>query len=424
MRIYTPLFWVVTVTLWLAPSAWPATEQVLYRFSGKTDGATPSSGLIADAAGNLYGTTLSGGNPQYCSNYSIPGCGVVFELSLTSGGQWQEQVLFSFNGTDGNRPLGNLLFDAAGNLYGTTEWGGNGSNCGSVGCGTVFELSPTGNGTWTENVLYSFQGSDGASPSGLTLDAAGNLYGMTSGGGGVSNSGLVYELSPPQTKGGAWTRKTLYTFLPNGTVPNGPLVFDKNGNLYGTRSQSYDCYLNCGSVFELTPAGNNWDYTSIYQFQGGGNGGEPVGGVIIDGDGDFFGAGAEGGNNWGIAFHLFQKDGQWNESMLHNFCSKNNCADGAGFSVSLTFGPAGTLYGVTTGGGGECPFPGCGTVFQLTHTRVGWTETVLHSFSSKPDGMEPDGALIVDSKGDLYGVTAGGGQGPSNGYGTVFEVIP
>lgn len=399
-----------------------ATEQVIYRFNGTTDGASPSSSLIADGVGNLYGTTLSGGNPEYCSTYSVPGCGVVFELSF-SNGQWQEQVLFSFNGPDGNRPIGNLIFDSAGNLYGTTEWGGV-SDCVSVGCGTVFELSPAGNGTWSESVLYSFGGNDGAYPSGLIMDTAGNLYGSVSSGGGAGNAGLVYELSPPQRRGGAWTEKTLYTFLPTGTVPNGPLVFDNQGNLYGTRSQDYSCVEDCGGVFELKPSSGNWEETEIYHFQGGGNGGEPVGGVIIDGQGNIFGAGAEGGNNWGIAFQLFSEAGQVKESMLHNFCSKNNCADGAGFANSLVFGPGGTLYGVTTGGGAACAFPGCGTLFELSHTRFGWNETVLHRFSGKPDGMEPAAGLLIDSKGNIYGTTDSGGQGSGTGYGTVFEVTP
>jgi uncharacterized repeat protein (TIGR03803 family) len=169
----------VTVAWLLAPAGASAREKVLYHFSGGIDGAYPSSGLTMDAAGNFYGTASQGGNLTDCTDGYV-GCGVIFELT-SSNGKWQESVLYAFQGgTDGWYPSGTLLFDTAGNIYGTTLYGGTGTSCSTSGCGTVFELSPNGDGSWTETVLHSFEyGSDGAFPSGLTADASGDLFGVT-----------------------------------------------------------------------------------------------------------------------------------------------------------------------------------------------------------------------------------------------------
>ncbi len=219
------------------------TEKKLHNFGNGTDGVFPLADLNLDVAGNLYGTTYGGGG--LCSY----GCGTVFELTPNGNGNWTEKVLHSFNdnGTDGDLPYAGLIFDAAGNLYGTTVAGG------SSYAGTVFELTPHGNGNWTEKVLHSFSnvGTDGASPfAGLIFDAAGNLYGTTTYGG--NHPGTVFELTP--TGGGDWTEKVLHSFSNVGTdgaYPYGGLIFDAAGNLYGTT------YLggtyNYGTVFEVTP---------------------------------------------------------------------------------------------------------------------------------------------------------------------------
>ncbi len=280
------------------------TYRVLHSFTGSsTDGASPS-GLILDAAGNLYGTTYGGGDLAECPDGG-GGCGTVFELSHKVGGGWTEKVLHSFSRAYGSP--GGLIFDAAGNLYGTTPEGG------AYGYGTVFELSPEADGSWTEKVLYSFPGgADGISPGGLIFDAAGNLYG-TSGGSdyGVPDGyGTVFELSPEAD--GSWTEKVLYTFRPgtDGIIPGG-LIFDTRGNLYGTTYQgglygttSAACaFWGCGVVFELSPnAGGSWTYSVLHRFDPNchNDGAAPSSGLIMDAAANLYGTtccfGAYGGS--------------------------------------------------------------------------------------------------------------------------------
>jgi hypothetical protein len=410
----------------LASAAWAgARESVIYRFTGGTGGAYPSSNLLLDASGHLYGTASRGGNTKDCSGN---GCGMVFELTRSKG-KWQEHVLYAFQGgTDGLEPSGNLVFDAAGNLYGTTYGGGTGTQCTAIpGCGTVFELFPKGDGSWKESVLYSFQdGGDGALPVGLTIDASGNLYGVNITGSRTLGAefGTVFELSPPRQMSRAWKEITLYSFQAFEIQANPGLVFDVKGNLYGTWSQLYSCESACGAVFELKRAGTSWQETDLYDFPGGGNGGEPMAGIILDNKGQVYGTGGEGGNGWGIAFQLKLSGGQWTEVILHNFCSLNNCADGGSPQSPLVFDHAGNLYGTAAGGGTGCSFPGCGVVFKLARTKSAWKETVMYNFKGEPDGRYPVEGLTLDGKGNLYGTTAGGGKGANGGYGTVFELTP
>jgi hypothetical protein len=383
-----------------------AHEKVLYRFFGQSDGAFPSSSLVRDASGNLYGTASAGGITGACVGNGSRGCGVVFELA-SSNGRWRESVLYAFQGgTDGWNPSGNLLFDATGNIYGTTLYGGTGTSCNS-GCGTVFELSPNQDGSWTETVLHSFQsGSDGAFPAGLTADASGNLYGVTTSGGGT-----VYELTPSQ--GGAWKE----TILCSTDGANPGLALEGKANFYFTAVADYDY----GHVLEVKRIGKLWHETDLYDFPGGGNGGGPRAGMILDSQGNLYGTGDEGGNNFGIVFELKRSAGQWKESLLYNFCSRNNCADGARPQAPLVFDQAGNLYGTTANGGTSCTLEGgCGVVFKLARTRFGWTETVLHAFKAESDGAIPTQGLVLDSKGNIYGTTSGG----TLGYGTVFEITP
>jgi uncharacterized repeat protein (TIGR03803 family) len=421
-----PVVLSLALTLLLAPSAWAAArEKVLYRFNGGKDGAFPSSNMVLDLSGNLYGTASRGGHTKDCTG-SVSGCGVVFELKPSGSGKWRESVLYAFRGgTDGLQPSGNLVFDVAGNIYGTTfGGGGTGTVCTAIpGCGTVFQLSPEGDGSWKETILYSFQdGADGALPVGLTIDGSGNLYGTTITGG--TEFGTVFELSPPREKGHAWKQTTLYSFQAFEIQTNPGLVFDAEGNLYGSWFQLYSCYPGCGVVFELKRESKSWQETDLYAFPGGGNGGEPMAGVILDSKGHLYGTGAEGGNNWGIAFELKRSGGKWTEVMLHNFCSLNNCADGAEPKAPLVLDQAGNLYGTAQGGGTGCGFPGCGVVFQLAPSKFGWKETVLHSFKGKPDGSGPTQGLTLDGKGHIYGTTSGGGNGANGGLGTIFELTP
>jgi uncharacterized repeat protein (TIGR03803 family) len=273
------------------------TERVLYSFGNGIDGAYPFYGsLIFDATGSLYGTTSSGGIYNCQGN---GGCGTVFKLTPTVGGAWAETVLYNFrNGTDGYGPESGLVLDAAGNLYGTTAFGGT-SNCRVgqwSGCGTAFELSPAADGGWTEKVLHNFNGPDGETPlAALIFDTAGNLYGTTEGGGSNTNDGTVFQLSPQA--GGGWTESVLYSFSQQGSGGYGPaadtLVFDAMGNLYDT---VYGGGANFGgTVFELTPTGGGpWTETVLYSFQ------YQTGswaGLIFDADGNLYGTAWYGGTD-------------------------------------------------------------------------------------------------------------------------------
>jgi uncharacterized repeat protein (TIGR03803 family) len=278
----------------------PWTETVRYSFSGPPDGASPGYGdLLFDSAGNIYGTTYLGGVANSdCAPYQSQTCGVVYKLTL-SNGIWTQSVLYSFEGgSDGGNPYAGVIFDQAGNLYGTTYYGG-------LGYGTVFQLTPSGSG-WTENILYKFQnGSDGSLPfAGLIFDpsGSGNLYGATSTG-GTGGGGTVFELSPP----GSWTTFTvLYSFTGGGGGPDctpiqnpsilGPAasLFVEGSNLYGTTF--CDGALGFGNVFELTPSGNSWIYTDLHDFTGGSDGANPISNVVFDTSGNLYGTASGGGN--------------------------------------------------------------------------------------------------------------------------------
>jgi uncharacterized repeat protein (TIGR03803 family) len=336
-------------------------ETVLYNFcsqSNCSDGAYPEAGLASDQAGNLYGSTIVGG--------SILSWGAVFELSppSTPGDSWTETVLWSFGGTsdgDGCGPR-KLIFDKAGNLYGTT------GNCGSGPhpSGTVFELSPSSSGGWSEALLYTFNGTnkinpDGSYPvGGVAFDNAGNIYGTTSFGGKLFG-GVVYELSP--TSSGPWTETVLHAFSPNGVYwPLSSVVFDEDGNLYGTVNEGgvddAGCTeTGCGGIFKLTNVGGQWLKDSL-SFTGL-NGGNPAAGIIVDegrktGYGTTQYGGAQGNGS------VFSVHGS-KVSVLYNFCSQVNCADGSQPLAALTQDESGNLYGTTSVGGAF----NLGVVFEI-----------------------------------------------------------
>jgi uncharacterized repeat protein (TIGR03803 family) len=261
------------------------TENLLYIFQGGADGGQPAAGLVADEAGNLYGTTTTNG---------AGGFGTVYELSppMTSGGSWTQTTLYSFQGflpnpADGANPQSALVMDEQGNLYGTTASGGNSTlNCGSSYCGTVFKLTHKPGGTWQESVIYSFSGLDGETPyAGLTRGAEGRLYGTTTSG-GANNRGTVFELIPPDddNPAGPWREKVLYNFAgaPDGGAPFAGVVLDRAGNLYGTTYRGGT--MDFGSVFELTrPSlpGGAWTESTLYSFTGGSDGSTLYGGVVL-----------------------------------------------------------------------------------------------------------------------------------------------
>jgi hypothetical protein len=389
--------------------AW--TEKVLYSFQAGNDGAIPVAGLILDKNGNLYGTTSAGGTGLNCSFDGTSGCGTIFRLSAVQDGSWKETVLYSFQGAqDGGTPLGSLVSDGKGRLYGTTEVGGNGTCLAYTGaCGTVFRLSPTpGNESWKKEILYSFNGSpDGALPAGgLVRDTKGSLYGTTSYGGGLRCDGdwnhafcggIVFQLSPPQTEGSAWTESVLITFYglsSSATIPGASLAMDKDGNLYGTTVSGgssmncrdfeiYGSFGSCGTVFQLSPPSGSgaWSYSSIYSFNG-----------TIDG--------AYPGYNGTSKLALDEK---------------------------------GNLYGTAPAAGnqancvymGKVAEPGCGTVWELSPPSTSggvWTQTTLHAFAGANDGGTPFGGVYFRN-GALFGTTSGQ-FGPAATDGSVYVLVP
>jgi len=408
-----------TLTLCLAGTPASAQLKVLGSFNN-TNGANPYAGLVSDTAGNLYGTTCCGGAHNY---------GTVFELSPKAGGGWSEKILHSFNdnGKDGYAPGGNLIFDSDGNLYGTAS-GGTGlckeSNY-VIGCGMVFELMPQTDGSWKEKVLHNFfnKGEEGMDPSGLVFDSAGNLYGVTSYSGVPDGGGTVYELSP--TAGGDWSFAVIYYFATGN--PQGNLVIDSRGNLYGTAGYA-GTYLY-GMAYELSPSvGGTWTEAVLHSFDqnhDGTDGACPCSSLIFDSAGNLYGTTVRGGiydTGDGTVFELSPAaGGSWTETILHNFdCHTDGCAPNA----SLVFDASGNLHGTTTNGGaGSCPYGnGCGTVFELSpQTGGAWAETALHSFGAGAYGAIPFSNLILDSAGNLYGTTSKGG---SSQDGTVFEITP
>jgi uncharacterized repeat protein (TIGR03803 family) len=417
------LFIVLAVTFFISVStAWSQESlDVFHDFGGIGDGNRPFSGLISDSEGNLYGTTFMGGPANE---------GTVYMLSPTAGG-WKERVLHSFSGQlDGAAPFDNVVMDSDGNLYGTTQHGG------AYNEGTVFKLAPASDGGWNFSVLYTFRGrNDGGAPqSSLVLDAKGNLYGTTIGGGvpgrnNCSNGcGVSFRLSP--SPAGAWTETVLHSFSggADGSGPDGPLVFDRDGNLYGTTFQGGDqtyCYhLGCGVVYELSPSSlGEWKQKVIHTFRNRADGDAPSGPLTFDSLGDLFGV-ANGGSEGfctdgcGIVFELaLSSGGVWEETVIHRF----NGSDGEGPAMGLTLDSSGNIYGATVGGG-----PGSGgLLFELSQDDGGnWTETELHSFlDGNIYGSGPNGRLLMDSDGNLFGTTASGGSEGDDG-GTVFKVTP
>jgi uncharacterized repeat protein (TIGR03803 family) len=403
-------------------------ENVLYSFcpagGACVDGANPYSAPIADAQGNLYGTTWSGG---------AYGGGTVFELSPPSspGGAWTEKVLYSFcsqtNCADGAQPLGPVLLDSHGNLYGAAEFGGNPNIplCGSSGCGVVFELSPSGGGSWQYSLLYTFSGSDGMSPSsGVIFDLEQqNLYGVGHSGGSLYG-GVVFELSP--TAGGTtpWTETVLYPFGDD-DQPTGGLAIDSQGNLYGT-TIFYSQYN--GGVFELTetpPGSGQWVENTLYvaQFT---DPGDYLGALTFDAQHNVYATAAEdgpGGAGGVIQLTPPASGGFWNENIIYAFNANDNAPTGSFPAGGVIFDARGNLYGTTAYGGSQsCGYNGCGMVFELSPPNGGgpWTNTILYAFSG-PDGQSPFASLLPDGHGNYYGTTEAGG---AFGNGVVFEVSP
>lgn len=402
-------------------------ETVIHSFPDGSDGLQPLSPLIVDASGNLFGTTSIGGG---CPDITGGGCGTVFELSPKPGGGYTETVLHVFgHGNDGRVPLGRLVMDNVGNLYGTTTEGGD-----YVLRGTVFELSPKVGGGYEEKVLHSFL--VGYDPlAGVILDAAGNLYGTTYLGGssrcnGLDGCGTVFKLAP-DGKGG-WTETTLHVFEggSDGAFPIGGLVMDRAGNLYGTTSRGgrNNTCTDCGTIFRLVPeAGGGYRESVLHSFHGIFDGAEPHSGLIIDAAGKLYGTASRGGNydncaiagtGCGTVFSINRNGSGWTVRGLHSFGNLDT-HDGSLPLGDLIIDSAGNLYGTTRDGGNRT---GEGTVFKLSPTSTNrYSETVLYNFAGGSDGKSPYAGLAMDSAGNLYGTTFSGGI---HIWGTAFKIAP
>jgi uncharacterized repeat protein (TIGR03803 family) len=426
-------------------------ETALHSFEGAQAGAFPFAGLVADGMGALYGATAYGGESRGAA-VSGPGAGngTIFKLTPPVGGQgaWTKTVIYRFCAQpgcpDGSRPYGGLAVDESGVLYGTTYAGGS-LAASATGGGTVYKLTPPGDGQtdWTQTVLYAFQGgADGSGPSGdLKIDGEGALVGTTADGGRTDargdGYGTVFRLAPPAQGQSAWTETVLYRFKggSDGRRPDGDLKTDEKGALYGTTGGGGfkdSSGLGYGTVFKLAPpstAGAAWTETVLYRFQGGRDGRNPEGELVADEQGALYGvtyAGGDGGN--GTVFRLTPPAlGQesWSETVLYRF---KGGADGAvpALRTGLIVDEEGALYGTTTSGGrlseAAPDNAGYGTVFRLAPPagdQTAWEETILYRFRGGEDGAYPDAGVIPGPPGILYGATQGGGASSS---GTVFRL--
>jgi uncharacterized repeat protein (TIGR03803 family) len=432
-----------TLALNLCPTAPAAPKyKVLHSFNG-TDGQGPWGGVALDLKGSVYGA--SGGGTGDCRG----GCGLVFQLTPHANGQWGETVLYTFQGSDdGEGPDSNVIFDSSGNVYGTTSGGG------TYNWGTVFELTP-GAGGWTEKVLWDFDADNGAVPTaGLIMDEAGNLYGTTPAG-GENDGGITFELTPGS---GGWNENVLNSFYyspygdpaPGGSSPYAGLVSDGTGNLYGTTQKGgTGCSgEGCGIVYELRPAAGGWKEIVLHRFHNNGKDGvEPGWGALFrDGSGDLYGTTGGGGayqcggagtrspavfdtahrradgqrpgediGNCGTIFRLTKgTNGGWKETILYNFKVGST---GSTPNAGVVMDEAGNLYGTTDYGGSGSE---CGVIYKIAPAKGKWKYTVLHTFEG-PDGCLPEGNLVLDPKGNLYGGTVLGG---TTGNGVIFELTP
>lgn len=412
-RIDHPRHFLATIAtailiLCAAPLGQSQTFTVVHSFTGGSDGATPYAGLTIDAEGNLYGTANAGGlrinSGDNCNGY---GCGTVFELK-PSGVSFDFSVIHSFVNSvpathDGEGPYGRVIFGPDGSLYGTTISGGNSSCLG--GCGTVYKLTPP---NWTETIIHRFAGPpDGSNPIGdVTFDRAGNLYGTTFVG-GTGGPGIVYELS---LSGGEWTENILHAFSgvyrKDGGNPDSG-VFLSGGNIYGTTSAGGK--FSNGAVYELRPGGHESMIHSFNYLDGA----APYGGLMTDGAGNLYGTAAFfGPNSAGTFFRLVRSRDRWSFEVLYDFPAFG----GLGPWAQLVMDAEGNFYGTTQGA-----TPDYGTVFKLSQSNGIWTETILHTFTGRGDGAFPYSSLAFDQSGNIYGTASAGGE---HGFGVVFEISP
>ena len=386
----------------------PAAAQqytVIHNFTGQE---YPNFGVTLNAADNLYG------NAGYQTVYRM----------RKMGANWVFSEIYWFNGLDGGQPAGRITLGADGTVYGASQLGGI-TDCGNqgdyYGCGSIFHLKPsivackTSSCLWTETPIYQFDPvnhpGDGNSPQGgLIFDSAGNIYGTTQAG-GLNNSGTVFIISPSQA---GWTETVIHSFdfFSDGGDPNGNLVLDSNGNLIGTTESGArpGCEgQGCGVVFELTPTPSGWVETILHEFFPG-PGYFATGGLITDAAGNLYGTTAQGGpNGGGMVYELSPSNGTYTFQVLYNFTGNPEQVGPVGL---LAMDSSGNLYGATEYQGAF----GLGNVFKLTHNSGQWTYSDLHDFNG--NGAYPKDGPAVDANGNLYGTAYEGGAG------VVWEITP
>jgi uncharacterized repeat protein (TIGR03803 family) len=369
------------------------TLHVLHDFTDGTDGAIPLAGLTMNSTGELYGTASLGGSVN---------AGTVFKLKHSASG-WMFTVLYSFTGPqDGAGPQARVIFGPNGNLYGTTTGGG------PDGQGVVFALRPpptfccSMSSPWTEAMIYRFTGgADGSQPEtgDVAFDPAGNLYGTTAHGGDSSGDGVAYKLTPSH---GRWLENDLNKFGSAGIYPYSGMISDRAGNWYGTTTRGGAGF---GTVYELTPSGSGWQEKTLYTFQGLADGGYPSGGLIFDHSGNLYGT----TSYYGTVFQLTPSlQGEWLKTPLYTFTGN------AGPNGSLIMDAAENLYGITAQNDPNT----AGEVFKLTLAGV---YTDLYDFQAGDDGAFPQGSVVMDTNGNLYGTAEEGG---AHGDGTVWQLTP
>lgn len=395
-----PTSWLAIGFLVLATSAVPAaaaTESVLYSFPDSGTGYP--LGTLIFRHGSLYGT---GSGDEKSAD------GQVFKLT-NSNGSWKETTLLTFNGTNGSTPYTGPIRGPDGVFYGTTSTGDvyNGGN--------VYALYKKG-GKWVRSTIWAFGGTgDGAQPTcDLVMDSAGNLFGTTFWG-GADNAGTVFELSKVN---GVWSETVLHSFTGrngDGWFPYAGLLEVGTDTFYGTTWYGGDPGGD-GTVFKLFKSNGVWREKVIYSFNGG-DGYEPWGTLISDKNGNLYGT-TKAGGDWdvGVVFMLSRSGGKWTETLLHTFPFQNGSDDGYSPTAGLTWGPSGQLYGTTSAGNA-----GQGTVFALTRSGGAWTETILHQFGGNGDGGFPQGGIVLDNDGALYGTTVGGG---GDQLGEIWKIVP
>ena len=391
------------------------TFSVIHYFTGNGDGDWPYGGITLDGGGNLYGTTLD----------AAPGA--VFEMKKRDG-SWVLYKLVSLNPNVGAFPGTGVVFGPDGALYGTTLGGGSGTRC-QGGCGAVYRVTPplapcrSVMCNWTATNLYSFSGGqDGSSPGyrNVAFDRAGNLYGTTTAG-GDHGMGVIFELT---RSGNTWTETVLHSFTGvDGATPETGVILDADGNLYGTTA--FGGAFNQGSVYQLAHSGSGWVLNTLYSFQAADDGYNPIGGLIFDGVGNLYGSAVFGGSGGGgTIFELSPSGGAWQFTLLAAIPPGGYIPGGP--TGSLAFGAGGNLYGTTNSNG----VYGLGSVFKLHYNGSGWTYTTLHDFSnSQNDGEFPVPGPTIGPLNTLYGTASNGGLQGMNcifeaGCGIVWEITP